>query len=661
MKNSAMLNLRIKILLFSILLISGKCLAQNDSTSVNEYNLSLSELMSTKVSVAGKETPVSETPAIISIITREEIEASGAKDMIGILRLVPGFSFGTEWDNILGIGIRGNNATEGKFLIMIDGNQLNETNYGIFPFGGHIVPENIARVEIIRGSGSVIYGGAAELSVINIITLSGEDINGVSASSRVSVSEKSLSGRNIQANCGFKEKNGLTYSIAAYNSLVNRSNRTITTLDSTTINYKDSSEISSSNINLKTSYKGFNAQFLYDQFASNNTEASGKILFEGIYAKAEQKIDIQEKILIKPSVFFMSQKPWYFVDFSEKEFYNTINNRYRVSVPIQISFKGGSYLRIGGEAYLDQSKKQVDSVFFSSTGKNEISYNGYSIYEELGVLSKYVNLTLGSRIEFHNVYGYAFVPRLALVKTWKSGYVKLLVSRAFKAPTIANIDYNNSILPEKTQIIELESGFLLKNGLAISTNIFDIKISDPILYIPNPMTGADFYTNFDKTGSRGIELSSKYKDKWGILNLSYSYYQKNNNSVDAYGIENVPKTYGAFPQHKASIWSQIALDEDISLSCAINFFGKRYTYIHKDKYWSEAELMTYNQTVLLNLFITYRNLLVKGLDCSFGVYDLTNQQYEFINAYSGWQNQIPAQGRELSLKLKYTFVREANE
>src|SRR3954471_7671281 len=49
-----------------------------------------------------------ETPGIISLITAEEIQNAGARDLIDILRLVPGFDVAQDLQFVMGIGLRGN-------------------------------------------------------------------------------------------------------------------------------------------------------------------------------------------------------------------------------------------------------------------------------------------------------------------------------------------------------------------------------------------------------------------------------------------------------------------------------------------------------------------------------------------------------------------------
>jgi len=206
-----------------------------------------------------------------------------------------------------------------------------------------------------------------------------------------------------------------------------------------------------------------------------------------------------------------------------------------------------------------------------------------------------------------------------------------------------------------TNVAEFETGIGISKNMRFSTNLFYINILDPILYIPNPTTGADYYTNFDQTGSYGIELSYIVKEPWGLLNFNYSYYKQLNNKIESYNIEGIPGTFGAFPQNKASLISSINLSNNITLNYNLIFYGKRYTYVHSDPYWSSAKLLVYKESFVGNIVLSYANLFTEGLSLSFGVYDFTNTKFEYINSYQGWQNQVPAMGREFVIKLKYNI------
>lgn len=645
------------ILIFLFVVFTNNISIAQESDSIDISKYSLQDLMKMKVAVASHQAvSLNESPGIITVLTETEIKNSGAKDLMSVLKLIPSIDFGTEWDNIIGIGIRGNNATEGKFLLLIDGHQMNETNFGTFSFGGHILVDNIRKIEIIRGPGSVIYGGSAELAVINIITKKGSEIKGTNLSTSYSISNQKTAGYNTQIAIGNKFKDGFEYKLSAYYGKSNRSNEILNTLDTNEINYADSSNIVTKNFNLSLKYKNFNASLMYDNCLSRNTEFSGSVLFRGLYFSTDYEINISDKMTLKPKLNFKNIKPWYFINNSYKEFYNTTNSRHSISIPFIFDSHKNFLFTAGTEVYFDVSKKDNDSIPFVSNNNYEMHYYNIAFYSEAVGKFKLFNATFGGRYDFHEIYGSSFVPRIALTKAFNKINFKMLYAFAFKSPTISNIDYNKNIIPEMTNVAEIEIGYQFTEKMGLYVNIYNIKIENPILYIPNPITGADYYTNYKSSGSRGFEIEHRInKEKWYIT-TAYSFYIQRYNKVLQYNIESNSKTYGAFPTSKLTMNSSFEIAKKLKINPSFVFYGNRFTYIHSDKNWMNAELMKYNPELNLNLFVSYNNFLFKGLDFSFGVFDILNTKHQFINAYSGWQNQIPDMGREFSVKLSCDFT-----
>ncbi len=191
----------IVIVLTILACLPWKMVSQTDSTeakkdTIDFYDMSLEQLLKMRahgvpneleklinslISVASKK-PLNtrESPSIISLITADDILKSGARDLIDVLRTIPGLDFGVDVEGAVGVGIRGNWAHEGKMLLLVDGLEMNEILFATTQFGNHYPLDLIKRIEVIRGPGSAIYGGFAEYGVINIITKQGEDLNGIS-------------------------------------------------------------------------------------------------------------------------------------------------------------------------------------------------------------------------------------------------------------------------------------------------------------------------------------------------------------------------------------------------------------------------------------------------------------------------------------------------
>ncbi len=124
--------------------------------------------------------------ASTTVITQEMIKNSKAFDLPDLLQNVAGLSIG----NSGGVGqqtsifMRGANSNQ--ILILLDGVPLvDPTGTGGPIQFQHILPEQIDRIEIVRGNVSAIYGSGAIGGVIQIFTKKGEGKPGVSASAEI--------------------------------------------------------------------------------------------------------------------------------------------------------------------------------------------------------------------------------------------------------------------------------------------------------------------------------------------------------------------------------------------------------------------------------------------------------------------------------------------
>src|SRR5262245_34809957 len=139
-----------------------------------------------KVEAATKtEIPISKAPSAVTVITAKQIEESGMHSVPDLLRLVAGVN--VRWNPMTQtVDIRGfgENPFSNRVLLLIDGQPYNSGDTGGFPLSPafDLFPiENIKRIEVVRGPGSSLYGENAFWGVVNIVTLSGEDLAGAAA------------------------------------------------------------------------------------------------------------------------------------------------------------------------------------------------------------------------------------------------------------------------------------------------------------------------------------------------------------------------------------------------------------------------------------------------------------------------------------------------
>ena len=153
-----------------------------ERATVDLSKASLEDLMNVRVtSVSKKEEKLSHVPAAIFVITQEEIRRSGATNIPDLLRMVPGLDVAQINANTWAVSARGfNGQIANKMLVMIDGRTVYDPSFsGVFWDSQDVVLEDIDRIEVIRGPGAAMWGTNAVNGVINIITKSSKDTQGV--------------------------------------------------------------------------------------------------------------------------------------------------------------------------------------------------------------------------------------------------------------------------------------------------------------------------------------------------------------------------------------------------------------------------------------------------------------------------------------------------
>jgi outer membrane receptor protein involved in Fe transport len=164
-----------------------------DETKPSElFKMSLKELLNVKVTTANRSPEkISDIPASVVLITREEIEAYGYKTLAEILENIPGlYNIDDYGEYGANFGVRGfwSGVPNDNMIILVNGvHQVNDM-WSNYPLSKIAVPvEAIDRIEVIRGPMSVIYGNGAFYGVINIFTNDNSDgplnIAGASAGS----------------------------------------------------------------------------------------------------------------------------------------------------------------------------------------------------------------------------------------------------------------------------------------------------------------------------------------------------------------------------------------------------------------------------------------------------------------------------------------------
>jgi iron complex outermembrane receptor protein len=131
----------------------------------------------TATSATGQSQRVELAPAVLSVLGREWLRATGARTVAEALQSVPGL-FVNHDQALYDVGVRGlSGGMRGgsrSLLVLIDGQPIALRDSGITLLGPEAVPLSaVERIEVIRGPASALYGADAFLGVVNVVTRSG--------------------------------------------------------------------------------------------------------------------------------------------------------------------------------------------------------------------------------------------------------------------------------------------------------------------------------------------------------------------------------------------------------------------------------------------------------------------------------------------------------
>lgn len=119
---------------------------------------------------------VEDAPASVSIITSQELRAMGYPTIAEALRGIRGIYLSDDRSYVT-VGVRGFSRPGdygNRILVLLDGQPMNDNYIWSSYVGtdGRIDIDDIERIEVVRGPGSVLYGSSAFFGVINLVTRS---------------------------------------------------------------------------------------------------------------------------------------------------------------------------------------------------------------------------------------------------------------------------------------------------------------------------------------------------------------------------------------------------------------------------------------------------------------------------------------------------------
>ena len=633
--------------------ISGSHLsAQSRTDQPDTTSLPLDEVVVTANKYPSK---TSLTGKVVTIITREQLERSGSKDLSQILAEQTGLYIGGANSNPgkdKSIYLRG--ARVDHTLVTIDGVPV----YDPSGIGGNfdirnLVVENIERVEILKGSQSTLYGSDAVAGVINIITRQG---TARPLSGHIQLRYGSFDSPALQA--GIRGRKGTTDYSAGFsfektqgiNEAENKSNNPVTDKD------------------------GFTRHSFQ---ASLGFRPAGALSIQPVFRYSRIQGDIDQGAYTDELDYTYRQESWQAGLRNELNLgkgklvlaynYNHIWRSYTDDSLLSRNgfefYSSGNYS--GGEHFTDlylqqplgtelkliagaDYRQSVSDQSFSSAGPFAPSTTAFSAdslrQKQLGFYAalnwnskKHFNLEAGSRINFHSAYDNHVVYNLN--PSWLiNKKIKLFAnfSSAYRTPSLYQLysEYGNRKLnPEAAVSTEAGIQYMAPNNKFTGRiTAFSRRVKDVIIFYYNASTFRTQYINQDKQKDHGLEAEAAFNTAGGTtIKVSYTYVTgeittlKNGKDTTYFNLLRRPKSSaGIFIGHRIS--SRLFISSNLSV------FGQR-----EDAYFDNNTFTTVNVTLkgyaLWDLYAEY-SFLKNRLKAFGSLRNISSSRYQEVAGFN---------------------------
>ena len=511
-----------KVLLLNALLTACTTIAigQKDTTATT--------LDEVTITANKQEQKQSSTAKVVTIISRQQLEKNTGRNLAQVLNEQAGLIVNGAQNTLgtnLGVYMRGSNTA--NTLILVDGVPANDPSVteGFFDLNYFSI-DQIERVEILKGSQSVLYGSDAVAGVINIITRKGITTKAL----RANVILTGGSYNTYKASAGVEGKQKwLSYSVN-YSHL--QSKGFSAALDNTDkANFdKDGyrQEVVTANLML-TPIAALKCR-LYSQYSYNkadiddgqfiddkNNTIANKDFQSGLastYQTGKGTINLNininntnrqanDEINIPPGSNDYDPS---FAHYKGKTWFVELYTNQQISKYINI---------LVGRDFRNQ-EADIESSY-GQLGHDSLQSTQASYYASIA-LQTWHNLSaeLGGRYTLHSTFGsaytYSFNPSYLINKQ-----IKLFanISSAYRAPSVYQLgsEYGNKNLqPEKTN--SWEGGLQYTNNantINARATYFNRNTSNVIIFktLPSPPYGQ--YNNADKQKDHGMEFEAKAK------------------------------------------------------------------------------------------------------------------------------------------------------
>lgn len=576
----------------------------------------------------------------ISVIDSAEITNRNTLTLYDLLKTEYGLSFTSQGGRgtLSNVYLRGGSPS--YTLVLIDGVEMNLTSdpNGVYDFSA-LWPDNIDRVEILRGPQSILYGSNAMGGVINIITKRSK------VSTNLSFSVEGGSYNTFRTNVG------LTGMLSNFNYALSLGRIKSDGFSAANEKYGNTEKDGFQNDNLLTSlgYKFSNDLFTTFNFRYLKSKAdydqSGIYGDDPTYKFDQEEFSVKSETNIKLFEGFWDQKIGisFIRNIRKYKYDETINNPFSST-----SLYDGRKLKADWQNNFNLIENNLLSVGIDYETEEAVSeYNSYSMFGDFislfpksnsNTLGVYIQDQLkiggvfftsaGVRLDNHDKFGTSFTYRFAPAYIlWQTGTkVKATIGTGFKTPSLfylydpafGNPDLN----PEKS--FGWDAGieqFFWKEGISLGVTYFQNYYKDLFGFDSNYKT-----ININLAETKGLEIYFNLKPFYRFdTKLNYTYTDAKDKSE---GLSDNENKLIRRPEHKIGSYISYNFSDQANANIELVYVGKRDDLDFSTFPSTRIKLDPY---VLINIAATYK--LYDFLKLTFRAENLLNTDYEEVFGY----------------------------
>jgi len=475
------------------------------------------------VTASGIEQPRDEVGQAITVIDAETIETRQTTDVVDLLATTPGIRFNRTGStgSVAGISIRGAETTQ--TLVLIDGVKVNDPS-GIgdgYDFG-HLLTGNIGRVEVLRGSNSVVHGSQAIGGVVSLMTATPAAGFAANASADYGYGDTLNAKADVSGTAG-RVSGGIG---GAYFRTDGISSAAVGAEKDGYKNFAGNARLKVAfNDALSLDLRGYyiNADLDYDSFFGAPADSPDIAKLDQYVGYAGLNLGLFDgRFTSRAAVTWLrNDRDYYFVRGTAPDYgYSGTNLRFEYQGVVAPTDQ--AKLIFGYE----HERPDYDFFGFGSTDSQRADID--SVYA-LGIVQPFSGLSVtgGIRHDDHSQFGGATTLGANANYSPNDGAtnVRLSYGEGFKAPSLYQLydafSGNAALRPERSKSYDLGIDQSLADGRAlISLTAFLRNTTDQINYDNATFT----YGNIDRTRAKGVEATLALRPVDALnVTASYSY------------------------------------------------------------------------------------------------------------------------------------------